>query len=265
MLERLKPTDGITLTMMNGVATLRIDRPAKKNALTQAMWTGLAEAVEALAGDPAVRALILAGAGGDFCAGADIAEFDAVRGNAASARSYEAANVRAFAALSQAPFPTIAAIRGVCFGGGFGLAASCDLRIASAEARFRVPPARLGLAYPHEAMADIVHALGPQMARYLAYSAATIGARRALEAGFLLEIVEGDDADRRAAEIAATIAANAPLSVRATKAAIAAVLDPDPALAARAAALGNATFESEDYAEGRAAFRERREPVFRGR
>jgi hypothetical protein len=123
--------------------------------------------------------------------------------------------------------------------------------------------ARLGLAYPVDAMVDIVHALGPQAARYLTFSGASIDARRALEAGFLLEIVETDPRTR-ALEIASAIAANAPLSVRASKAAIAAVLSGQKADFDRAMRLGDATFGSADYAEGRAAFKKRRTPVFRG-
>ncbi|MCV0396804.1 MAG: enoyl-CoA hydratase/isomerase family protein [Rhizobiaceae bacterium] len=265
MVERHEADDDLDLAVDGGVATIRIDRPLKKNALTRAMWVKLADMVESLSIDPATRVLVLEGAGEDFCAGADIGEFDSVRGDASSARAYEAVNVRAFAAISRAPMPTIASIRGICFGGGFGLAASCDIRIASPDARFRLPPARLGLAYPAEAMASIVHALGPQMASYLVSTASVVDADWARQAGFLLEIVDEGDVHRRAMVMAGEIAQNAPLSIRAAKAAIAAVLDPDPDLARRAAELGDATFESADYAEGRAAFRQRRTPVFTGR
>lgn len=246
----------------NGVVTILIDRPQKKNALDFAMWRTLAEMVDELAADAAVRALVLGSAGPDFSAGADIAEFDSLRGEPDSARTYEAANSAAFAALRDAPFPTLAAISGICFGGGFGLAAACDMRIASQDARFAVPAARLGLAYPVDAMADIVHALGPQLARHLTFTGASIGAERALAVGFLLELAEAPLA--RAGEIAATIAANAPLSVRASKAAIAAVLSGGEADVDRAIRLGDATFSSADYEEGRAAFKERRTPRFNG-
>lgn len=258
-------TDCLRVTTAGAVATVTIDRPARKNAMTQAMWRDIAPLFARLGDDPAVRAVVLAGAGGDFCAGADIGEFDTVRASAGSARAYEAENSAAFAAVRDCPLPTIAAIAGVCFGGGFGLAAACDIRIAAPGALFSVPAARLGLAYPVDAMADIVRAVGPQMAKYLIFSAARLDAAAALKAGFVLEIVEDGDVGARAAGIAAAIAANAPLSIRASKASIRAALTGSAEDAASAGALGDATFESADYAEGRAAFRDRRPPTFAGR
>lgn len=249
----------------NGVVTVTIERPARKNAMSQAMWRAMTSLFEGLAGDPSLRAVILTGAGSDFCAGADITEFDTVRGSAEKARQYEAENSATFAAIRHCSVPTIAAIRGICFGGGFGMAAACDLRIASTTALFSVPAARLGLAYPVDAMADIVHALGPQLAKYLTFSAARLDAQGALDAGFLLEIVELGGLDLRATELAATIAANAPLSVMASKASIRATLTGSAADAAVASKLGDETFESADYAEGRLAFREKRRALFQGR
>ena len=114
----------LTLVEEAGVARLTISRPEKKNALTQAMWLELAGMVDGLAQTGSTRVLVLSGAGNDFCAGADIGEFDTVRRDAATARTYEAANSAAFRALREASFPTLAAISGICFGGGFGLAAA---------------------------------------------------------------------------------------------------------------------------------------------
>ncbi|WP_406871566.1 enoyl-CoA hydratase-related protein [Aminobacter sp. P9b] len=258
-------TEPLLLSMSDGVATVVINRPARKNAVTQAMWVDLAARANILSADPDVRVIVLRGMGDDFSAGADIGEFDKLRGDATSARAYEATNSAAFAALRNCTVPVIAAIRGICFGGGFGLAAACDLRIATADAQFAVPAARLGLAYPQDAMGDIVWAAGPQMARYLTYTAGRIDARAALSAGFLLKIVEAERFDARISEIARTIAENAPLSVRASKAAIRAALSHDAEEAALAQAAGDATFLSDDYAEGRAAFAARRTPMFKGR
>lgn len=253
----------LAFRLAEGVATLTFNRPAKKNAITHAMWIDIAARLGALCADTATRAIVLTGTGANFSAGADIAEFDTLRGDGQSARRHEAANSAAFAAVRNAPVPVIAAIRGICFGGGFGLAAAADLRIASSDAKFAVPAARLGLAYPVDAMVDIVASTGAQMAKYLTFSAATIDAEAALAAGFLLEIA--DDPHGRAHEIAASIAANAPLSVRASKAAIRATLSGDGADIASAMAAGDATFNSADYAEGRAAFKARRHPIFSGR
>ncbi|MBK8456706.1 MAG: enoyl-CoA hydratase/isomerase family protein [Phyllobacteriaceae bacterium] len=252
----------LRLESSGGVARLVIDRPDKRNALTQRMWRRLADLVAAL--PETTRVLVISGNGGHFCAGADIGEFEVVRRDAETARAYEKANSDAFRAVREAPFPTLAAIGGVCIGGGFGLAAACDLRVAADDAVFAVPAAKLGLAYPADAMADIVHALGPQRTKHLVFSASRIDAKEALAAGFLLEVIAVSAFDDRIDTLAKRIAANAPLSNRASKAAIRAVLTAAPADFDAAARFGAATFESADYAEGRAAFREKRTPVFTG-
>ncbi len=257
-------TEALITEFAAGVATLTFDRPEKKNAVTYAMWQELARQVNAIGADKATRAIVLRGQGNDFSAGADIGEFATLRAGGSGARAYEAANSAAFAAIREAPVPVIAAIRGICFGGGFGIAAACDIRLAAPDAQFSVPAGRLGLAYPHDAMTDIVNAVGPQMAKYLTFSAARIDAEAALAAGFLLEIVSAGRLDARVIELAEAIAGNAPLSVRASKAAIKAALSSRPEDCEQARRLGDATFESRDYAEGRAAFSERRRPVFKG-
>lgn len=258
-------TGYLAVSMRHGVVRVTIDRPARKNALTQAMWRELRAIFSAIADERDARVAVIAGGGVDFCAGADIGEFETVRGEPAMARDYEADNSAAFGAVRNCPIPTIAAIRGACFGGGFGIAAACDLRIAADDARFAVPAARLGLAYPVDAMPDIVAAVGPQMAKYLTFSGGRLDASAALAAGFLLEVVAEDALMPRVDELATTIAANAPLSVRASKAAIRAALTGKAGDAQAAANLGDQTFASADYAEGRKAFREKRQPSFSGR
>ncbi|MBO6719610.1 MAG: enoyl-CoA hydratase/isomerase family protein [Rhizobiaceae bacterium] len=254
----------LTLEVADHIARLTINRPDRRNALTHDMWRELAALVDRACAHTSTRVLVITGTGNDFSAGADIAEFDTVRRDTETARSYEAANSAAFAAIRNAPVPTLASIRGACIGGGFGIAAACDLRIAAEDAVFAVPAAKLGLAYPHEAMSDIVHACGPQVARYLTFTGARISASQALTIGFLAEVIQDGDLRVRTDDIAGQVAASAPLSVRASKAAIRAVLSGNPGDAERAAVLGAATFDSADYAEGRAAFKERRSPQFRG-
>lgn len=263
--QELTQRDCLTVEEEDGVARIVFDRPARRNAINLASWCRIAELLAELAAKRTTRVIILCGRGAHFSAGADITEFDTVRHDAVTARSYEAANSAAFAAVRNAQVPVIAAIRGVCFGGGFGLAAAADLRIATADALFAVPAARLGLAYPQDAMIDIVASAGPQMARYLTYTGASIDSRRAMDCGFLLEIVDADQFEVRVGEIARQIALNAPLSIRASKLAISAVAQEDRERTAAATQAGDATFDSSDYAEGRAAFRDRRQPVFEGR
>lgn len=250
----------------NGIGRLTINRPEKRNALTDAMWRAVPDAIGWLAGEQHVRAIILSGAGDrDFSAGADIGEFETLRKDAATARDYEAGNSAAFAAVRTCPVPVIAAVRGICFGGGFGLAAACDIRLADATARFAIPAARLGLAYPLDAVQDLVRALGDQQARHTLYSTREISADEALACGCLMKLCGPGQLETEALALAASIAAAAPLSVRASKAAITAVRSGSRQDFDHAAEIAASTFDSADYAEGRRAFMEKRKPVFTGR
>jgi enoyl-CoA hydratase/carnithine racemase len=264
MTKTVKGCDGISVERDGLVVTVTLDRPSRRNAITRDMWQHIADLFDVFNEGDSARVVILRGRAGDFSAGADISEFGEVRSDALSARSYERENSRAFSAIRNCHIPVIAAIRGVCLGGGFGLAAACDIRIASREAEFSIPAAKLGLAYPLDAMIDIVSSCGPQMARYLAYSGARLTAQEALEAGFLLAVHDLGEVDKAARKMAQTFAENAPLSIRASKAAISATITGDTDKRILASDFGDKTFESKDYAEGRSAFREKRRALFRG-
>ncbi|NKB53639.1 MAG: enoyl-CoA hydratase [Rhizobiaceae bacterium] len=242
------------------VGTLVLTNRQKCNALPQSGWLSIRPVIEELVNNGA-RVVILCGAQNDFCAGADISEFDSVRKDAATARIYEASNIEAFAAIRNCPVPTIAKIRGFCLGGGFGLAAACDLRIATDGASFAVPAAKLGLGYPVEAMADIVQAIGAQNAKTLLFTAARQSADDMSKMGFLSEIVEESSLNQRVDELAQHISQLAPLTHAATKSAVLAMQSGDWEHAKSAS---DATFSSQDYAEGRTAFREKRTPEFKG-
>lgn len=265
-MERSFASDMLKASVSEGVGTLLIDNPRRKNAVTLSMWRELPPAIRWLCNEAQARVILLKGAGEtDFSAGADISEFAEVRRDATTARLYETENSAAFAAIRQAPVPVIAVIRGICYGGGFGLAAAADLRLADPTARFCVPPARLGLAYPADAVHDIVLSLGDQIARFALYTGEVLLPERLAMSGFLLECLPPERLDEAADAMASTIARNAPLSIRASKLAVRGASENDPVATADAAALGAATFESEDYAEGRRAFAERRKPLFTGR
>lgn len=249
------------------VGTLVFNNPARKNAINAAMWRAIPQALRQLTDEARAHVIVISGAEAtvDFSAGADISEFDEVRKDAETARIYEALNSATFSAVRRCPVPTIAAIRGVCFGAGFGIAAACDLRIADDSARFSVPVARLGLAYPADAVQDIVAALGPQMAKVALFTGAPMSAAKMAAAGFLLETVAGEALEGEISALAHAIAANAPLALHASKTAVRSVMEQDSDLLREAEVLGNITFDSTDYAEGRAAFLERRKPLFTGK
>ena len=250
----------LRITLDKGVATLWLDNPSRRNALDLEAWTALSNLTDWPMDWPSVRALVVRGVSGCFCAGADIGEFDTVRRDALSARAYEDANEAAFAALQTLPVPTIALIEGPCFGGGFGIAAACDVRFATPDARFAIPAARLGLAYPLDAMARIVATLGEQNAKAMLYGAEAFPAERLAQWGFLWRVSPA--AIEEGLAFAARVERNAPLTNRATKLAIAAHAGGDRSAAQEA---GDATFTSDDYGEGRTAFRQKRAPRFQGR
>ncbi|WP_343072328.1 enoyl-CoA hydratase [Roseibium litorale] len=259
-------TTGTIRTMVEGpVGWLVVDNEAKRNALSLTMWTQLPEHVETLCDNPDVRLIILRGAGGSsFVSGADISEFEATRATADAARSYDAINVAAFKALKTAAKPTLAMIRGHCLGGGLGLAFACDMRIAAEGSVFAIPAARLGLAYPVEAMADIVEAVGPATAKRLLFTASRLTAGEALTAKVIDELVPEDALEDRCRVLADTISANAPMTLKAAKLTINALSSGAPEDMAKAIAAAEACFTSSDFAEGRSAFLEKRQPSFTG-
>ena len=130
-----------------GIATVTLNRPEKRNAMTLAMWQGLGATMQRLGADPNVRVVVLAGAGGNFCAGADISEFPTVRQNVEHGRIYEHAVDSAALGIRDCPKPTIAAVTGFGVGGGCGLALACDLRVGDATTRMGIPAGKLGIVY----------------------------------------------------------------------------------------------------------------------
>ncbi|GAA3292575.1 enoyl-CoA hydratase/isomerase family protein [Streptomyces cinereospinus] len=231
------------------VATVVIAHPAKRNAMTAAMWRALPPLLDTLAADPAVRALVLTGEGGTFCAGADIST---LRASPAEAQGL---SVLAEEALAAFPKPTLAAVRGHCVGGGAQLAAACDLRFAEEGALFGVTPAKLGLVYPASATRRLVSLVGPATTKYLLFSGELIGTGQALRTGLVDEVLPEGRLGERVAEFTRVLVSRSQLTQAAAKEFADGRTDRDAhwAEAARAGA---------DPAEGVAAFLERRPPRF---
>jgi enoyl-CoA hydratase/carnithine racemase len=249
------------------VARLVIDHRARRNAMRHSMWQELGRSLTTIEEDPDVRVVILTGAGDRaFCAGNDISEFSTWRDDPARHQEYDDTSGRAMTLLRSLSVPVIARIRGVCVGGGMELALACDLRFAAGNARFAITPARLGIGYKFEDVDLVVQTVGAAVARRLLFTGRMHSASEALSMGLVDEAHADGDLDAAVSALAATIAGNAPLTLRAEKAAIGEACKPVPDRdGARVQSLVDACHASDDYREGQRAFAEKRPPQFRGR
>jgi len=261
-------TDRIQTRASDGIGWLTLNNPERRNAISLDMWRGIGVALEAFQRDDAVRVVVMRGAGGQaFASGADISEFDHHRANAEQRKAYGGVAAVAHDWLRRLDKPLLALIQGFCIGGGLGVALHADVRFATPASRFAIPAAKLGLGYDHGAVAALARLIGASAARDLLFSARRVEADEAHRLGLINFLVADDEIEARVVAYAKTIAGNAPLTLRAAKAALHAFEHP-PITAAdetRLAALVDACFDSEDYAEGRRAFAEKRPPKFRGR
>lgn len=253
------------LTLQAGtIATLTLDSPATRNALSLSMWSALPLIADRIAQDAGIRAVIVTGVGGAFSAGADISEFEQVYATTDSAAAYNAAVRAGQAAIRHIPQPVIAMIHGACVGGGCGLALSCDLRFAGAGAVFAITPAKLGIAYSPADTAQLVEKVGPARAKDILFSARRLQADEALSFGLIDRVCADDALQTAVAAYATGLADLSPASLRATKAIINS-LSSLPQEQVDQAALDHsfaALFTGPDFAEGRTAFLARRKPQF---
>jgi enoyl-CoA hydratase/carnithine racemase len=261
------PSAQIIATTDASIGALTFNNPERHNAMSLDMWRGAAAVLEQFEQDPAVRVIVLTGAGGKaFVSGADISKFESERATVDAVMEYNAAVDRFSQTLGECAKPTIAMIRGYCLGGGVGIAVCCDLRIANEEARFSVPAAKLGLGYGYANVRRIMDLVGPQFVTEMLLTARQFDSARAARMGLVNHVVPDAEIEGYVRDMAETIAGNAPLTIRAVKR-IVRELRRDPPEAAGAAAcdaLVKRCFESADYREGRRAFLEKRKPVFRG-
>jgi enoyl-CoA hydratase/carnithine racemase len=247
----------IGLSIQDDIAVLAIQIPRKMNSLDAQATQGMLEALAAA--QDHVRALIFTGVGGkSFISGADIGGFDDKKHR--SSNFLEAQTV-----LAKYPVPTIAAIRGYCIGGGLMTALNCDFRLASTDARFGIPAARLGLAYGYDGLARLIEVAGPAKARRLLYVGDLVDAQTALSWGLVEHLYAPEHLWDEALAMAQKIARNAPFSVLATKLTVAQILtDADQRDLSEVNALAAQCYASRDFREGRDAFREKRNPNFKG-
>lgn len=243
------------------------NNPQKRNAVSLEMSQALAAVLEEFARDPAIRVVILKGAGDkSFVSGADISEFKENRSTQEAIEVYNAASNRAAKALKECPKPTIAMIRGFCIGGGLGTAVACDLRIASDDSRFGVPAAKLGVGYRYDRLKQLADLVGPSFTAEIFFTGRQFSAQEALQMGLVNRVMPAAELEKYVLDYAATIAGNAPLTIAAVKRCLIEMpKEPDKRDLAACDKMVDDCFASADYIEGRDAFTEKRKPVFQGR
>lgn len=262
-------TDRILAEVRDGIGWITFNQPAKRNAMSLDMWTGLGIAATAFEHDAAVRVVVLRGAGGEaFVSGADISEFEKHRADATQKKSYDEIAARGHAGLATLSKPLIAMIEGFCVGGGLAIALAADVRFAASNARFAIPAARLGLGYDYRGIAALARLVGPSAAKDILFSARFLESDEALRLGLVNFVVDASTLEAQVTRYAARIVSNAPLTVRAAKAAVQVFehyADAEADAAGAIAALVARCFDSDDYREGRRAFLAKRPPEFQGR
>jgi enoyl-CoA hydratase/carnithine racemase len=255
-------TPEIRLSRRGAVATLLLDKPARRNAMGRAMWLALPDLVAEAIADPGVAVLSLTGAGGHFCGGADIAEFAEAYATPTACAASNAAIQAAVSALAGCAKPTVALIRGACVGGGVALALACDLRLAASDARFAVTPVRLGLTYSFDDTRRLVRAIGAGRAKEMLFSARVVEAEEALRIGLADRLWPVDDFDQQAAFHVEALAAASRPALRGVKAMVDAIADGATTETPALAALFAEPFSGADFAEGYGAFLAKRPPRF---
>lgn len=248
----------------DGVATVLMNRPAKRNAFTLDMYRDFGRIMGELDADDAVRCVVLRGAGGAFCAGSDIGGFADDRDGPAQAAEYAAFTLAMTDRLKHLRHPTLACIEGVCVGGGLELAAMCDIRIAGRGSRYGIPVNRIGLTVDHQELADLIAVIGATRALEILLEGHVFGAEEAMAKGLLSRVVDDEHVVDQAYAAARRIAAAAPLVNRWHKRFVG-QLRAGHALTDAERREAYACFGTDDYRRGREAFASKQVPEFTGR
>ena len=250
----------IRLDRDGSIATIWLNRPDKRNAMSHAMWARLEELALQLGADREVRVVVLRGAGQHFCAGADITELNVARSN--DERSFSQVVNAAETALAGLSKPTVAFISGDCIGGGASLAIDCDLRVATPDARFGITPSKLGIIYPAAALERATHLLGPAVTKRLLFTGELIGAIEALRVGLVDEIIDAAIGEDHLATLTAVLAARSLLTQAATKSMVAEIAAHGQVPKDVQHRWTDVAASAPDLAEGVAAFVDKRPPRF---
>jgi enoyl-CoA hydratase/carnithine racemase len=259
-------TDKLLVEVEEGIAVITFNQPEKHNALSFSMQMALPAVLRSLQEDPAVRVVILTGAGKRaFISGADISEFGERRTSTEARAEFDRAGAESAAAWLGLEKPVIAMIRGYCMGGGLLTAMQADIRIAAEDSQFAIPAARLGVGYGFGGVQPLVALVGAGWAAEILFSARRLSAAEALQIGLINRVVPVEELHSATMQLAETIADNAPLTVAACKVAITQTrLAPERRDMGHLAEMVEACFRSEDYREGQRAFAEKRPPRFSG-
>lgn len=260
-------TDKMIAVKENGIGWMTFNNPERRNAISYEMRQAILQILDDFESDSSIRVIVLKGAGDKaFVSGSDISQFEKRRATPEQQQEYAELSTRVQQRYDSLTKPLIAMIKGYCLGGGLGTALNADLRVAAEDSEFGVPAGRLGIVYNWRGVKRLTALVGPAHAKEMLFTARRFSAAEALRMGLVNKVVPRAELESCVRELAAMIAANAPLSVAGGKRMVdEAMKDPDERDEAMCKALSKAALASEDYVEGRRAFMEKRKPNWVGR